>query len=149
MWNLSPLLSVTRYGSSRGLGHQPSHEPSTYSLSCLQIFLGLEPSAIIIRKTRETSFRKCWKQMQSSTAKYQAELRKFCCLVGSIAGIKGGHGYYTVSEFKLRSLFYLDFSFVQSDGYGSICLFIDACIKLNQKHLFQMHVFHSHSKRII
>ena len=43
-----------------------------------------------------------------------------------------------VSGFMLSSLIHLNLSFVQGDKYGSICIFLNADIKLDQCHLLHM-----------
>ena len=44
----------------------------------------------------------------------------------------------SVTWFMLRSLIYLDLSFVQGDKYGSICVLLNAEIQWYQHHLLKM-----------
>ena len=51
---------------------------------------------------------------------------------------------FSVSGFMLRFLIHLDLSFVQSDKYGSICIFLCVDIQLVQHHLLKMLSFFFH-----
>jgi hypothetical protein len=48
---------------------------------------------------------------------------------------------FGVSGFILRSKIHLDWSFVQGDKYGYICIFLHAGIQLDEHHLFNMFSF--------
>jgi hypothetical protein len=45
---------------------------------------------------------------------------------------------FSVSGFMLRSLVHLDLSFVQSDNYGSIFIFLHTASQLDKHHLLKM-----------
>ena len=45
---------------------------------------------------------------------------------------------FRVSGFRWRSLIHLDFSFVQRDRHGSICILLHSDFQLNQHHLLDM-----------
>ena len=45
---------------------------------------------------------------------------------------------FSVPDSMLRSLIHLDFSFVQGNKYGSICILLHADIQVDQHHLLKM-----------